>query len=216
MKRSIEAMRRQDLIEAAYKTFIKHGIDGTTVARIGRTAGMSHGLVNYYFKSKTELLNAVVRYANRTIMQDVRDGLRRATNHYSRIMAIIEGHFPEQSFERATANAWISLYAATPKMREFDRVHNIYYRRLHSNLVFSLRHFMSDKAAHEAAFGISVLIDGLWTRCGMSREPVTPDEAKRITRHYFHSMLLAEELEDASTDTTGKIANRDQGYSISE
>ncbi|OLO10350.1 transcriptional regulator BetI [Chromohalobacter japonicus] len=189
MKRSIEAMRRQDLIEAAYRTFVEHGIGGTTVARIGKTAGMSHGLVNYYFKSKSELLNAVVRYANRTIMEDVREKLRYATSHYSRIMAIIDGHFPEKSYERTTANAWISLYAATPKMREFERVHNIYYRRLHSNLVYSLRHFMSDDVAHEAAFGISVMIDGLWTRCGMSRETVRPEEAKRVTRHYFHSLL---------------------------
>ena len=34
-------------------------MSGTTVARIGKRAGMSHGIVNYYFKSKDQLLCAV-------------------------------------------------------------------------------------------------------------------------------------------------------------
>ena len=68
-----------DLVEAAYLTFLEHGFNGMTMARIGERAGMSHGIVNYYFKSKDELLSAVVRKANFLIMQDTARRLRLAT-----------------------------------------------------------------------------------------------------------------------------------------
>jgi len=55
MKTSIEKIRRRDLVKAAYQTFLEYGLSGTTVARIGARAGMSHGIVNYYFKSKDHL-----------------------------------------------------------------------------------------------------------------------------------------------------------------
>jgi TetR/AcrR family transcriptional repressor of bet genes len=59
LKTSIEKIRRQDLVRAAYRTFLEHGLNGMTMARIGERAGMSHGIVNYYFKSKDELLDAM-------------------------------------------------------------------------------------------------------------------------------------------------------------
>lgn len=50
MKTSLEAVRRRDLIEAAYQTFLEFGLKGMTAARIGKRAGLSHGMINYYFR----------------------------------------------------------------------------------------------------------------------------------------------------------------------
>ena len=81
-KVSIEDIRRRELIEAAYLTFLEHGLNGTTMARIGERAGMSHGIVNYYFKSKDELLSAVVRKSMFMIFGDMakRNKMTAATN----------------------------------------------------------------------------------------------------------------------------------------
>ncbi|EXJ11456.1 TetR/AcrR family transcriptional regulator [Nitrincola nitratireducens] len=67
MKTSIGQIRRADLTKAAYYVMLEHGLEGTTVARVGEKAGMSHGIVNYHFKNKMELIHAVVKYANRLI-----------------------------------------------------------------------------------------------------------------------------------------------------
>ena len=66
------AARRAALIDAGYRTFVLHGLDDTTMARIGRAAGMSHGIVNYYFGTREDLLThgrtryRLVAPANRT------------------------------------------------------------------------------------------------------------------------------------------------------
>lgn len=49
------------ILEAAEGVFAEKGYDGATLAAITRSAGVSHGLANYYFSSKHDLLAEVLR-----------------------------------------------------------------------------------------------------------------------------------------------------------
>ena len=89
MRTSIETIRRQDLIKAAYEAFRIHGFRGLTMAKIGKQAGMSHGIINYYFKSKDDLLIAMMRYGNGLIAKDVVRRLRDTATPLQRLDAII-------------------------------------------------------------------------------------------------------------------------------
>ena len=72
------AARRAALIDAGYRTFVLHGLDDTTMARIGRAAGMSHGIVNYYFGTREDLLTAVFRRALFMVFAETVAGLKAA------------------------------------------------------------------------------------------------------------------------------------------
>ena len=191
MKTSIQKIRRQDLVRAAYRTFIDHGLEGMTMARIGQRAGMSHGIVNYYFKGKAELLDAVVRHANCLIMQEVAARLRRAQTPRERLSAIVEGNFRAELFNRETANAWTSFYAAVPNRREFERLQRAVYRRLRSNLMHDLTHLVDRARAEEIALGVSVWIDGLWLRRALAGEDLTAEQAIRTVNAYLDQCLAA-------------------------
>jgi transcriptional repressor BetI len=197
VKTSIEKIRRQDLVRAAYRTFLEHGLGGMTVARIGERAGMSHGIVNYYFKSKDELLDAVVRHANCLIMQDVAARLRRSRTPRERLSAIVEGNFRAELFDRETANAWTSYYAAVPTRREFERLQSTVYRRLRSNLLYDLTRLVDRTRADEIALGVSVWIDGLWLRRGMDREGLTAEQAIQAVNGYIDQCLAAGPVKSA-------------------
>ena len=177
---SIEQIRRRDLIEAAYLTFLEHGFTGMTMARIGERAGMSHGIVNYYFKSKDELVSAVVRKANFLIMQDTARRLRQAKSPRDRISAIIAGNFPADLFTRDIARAWVSYYAALGQHRELDRMQRVVDVRLFRNLMHSLKQIADAELAKQIADHIAVLIDGYWLRHAKSHDPV--DAATAIAR----------------------------------
>jgi TetR/AcrR family transcriptional repressor of bet genes len=167
---SIEKIRRRDLVEAAYLTFLDHGMSGLTMARIGERAGMSHGIINYYFKSKDELLSAVVRKANFLIMQETARLLRRAASPRERISAIIAGNFPAELFTRDIARAWVSYYAAIGQQADFERLQIAVDRRLFSNLMHALRQLAAEAPAREIATGVAVLIDGFWLRHAKSSD----------------------------------------------
>ncbi len=51
---------RARLLDAAVQLFAMQGVAGTVVAQIARKAGVTSAMVHYYFKTKDQLLDAVV------------------------------------------------------------------------------------------------------------------------------------------------------------
>ncbi len=58
-KQQREETRRR-IIEAAFRVFVRKGFRGTSNREIAREAGISPGLIYWYFRSKEELFQAVV------------------------------------------------------------------------------------------------------------------------------------------------------------
>jgi AcrR family transcriptional regulator len=52
---------RERILAAAERLFAERGFDRTSTARIAATAGVPHGLIFYHFKTKMDLLLAVIR-----------------------------------------------------------------------------------------------------------------------------------------------------------
>lgn len=55
--------RKEQILGAALKVFAHRGIIGTKMSMIAAEAGISHGLLYHYFKSKDELFTALVEQA---------------------------------------------------------------------------------------------------------------------------------------------------------
>ncbi|GLI09024.1 hypothetical protein YDYSG_50560 [Paenibacillus tyrfis] len=55
--------RKEQIMEAALKVFSRRGIVGTKMSMIAAEAGISHGLLYHYFKSKDELFTTLVQMA---------------------------------------------------------------------------------------------------------------------------------------------------------
>jgi TetR/AcrR family transcriptional regulator, transcriptional repressor for nem operon len=69
--------KRERLVEGARGAFHAHGVEATTLADIAQAAGVPLGNVYYYFKTKDELVEAVV--ASR--VQDVHEALASLEHH---------------------------------------------------------------------------------------------------------------------------------------
>jgi transcriptional repressor BetI len=195
---SIEKIRRRDLIEAAYQTFLEHGFGGMTMMRIGERAGMSHGIVNYYFKSKDELVSAVVRRANFLIMQGTALKLRGAKTPRERVSAVIAANFASDLFTRETARAWVSYYAALGRQDDLDRMQRVVDARLSSNLMHALTQLVDRAQARRVADYIAVLIDGYWLRHAKSDDAVDAAAAIRQIEEFVESQLSAPKREEIS------------------
>jgi AcrR family transcriptional regulator len=57
------------MIAAASKILAKHGSKKTTINKVAAEAGVSRGLLHYYFKNKEELLAEVVRTSEREALE---------------------------------------------------------------------------------------------------------------------------------------------------
>ena len=67
----IKDERREQILSAALKAFATKGFAATKISDIVARAGMSHGLVYHYFKSKEEIFYALLQLAMETSSQSV-------------------------------------------------------------------------------------------------------------------------------------------------
>ncbi len=190
-KTRIEDIRRIELIEAAHRIFLKEGLRGLTTTRICHEAGMSQGILTYYFRDKEEVLFEMVRRNNRILAEQVMLNLKRATTGYERVIAVIDGLFPPERFDRATANAWASLFAEAAHNERYRRLLTPYYRRLHSNLAAPLKAHMPRPDVDRFIRGFTAMVDGLWLRRGYSDDDMWLEEAKGILVEYVERSLGA-------------------------
>jgi AcrR family transcriptional regulator len=88
--------RRAQMIEAAATVLARQGYEGTSMKEIAAEAGVSSGLLHYYFGTKDELLAAIVRHTHDRLLTEWHDtvagiedpldriasGLRQAAEKY--------------------------------------------------------------------------------------------------------------------------------------
>jgi len=67
----IKDERREQILSAALKAFAAKGFAATKISDIVARAGMSHGLVYHYFKSKEEIFYVLLKRAMETSSQSV-------------------------------------------------------------------------------------------------------------------------------------------------
>lgn len=81
--RRTQAERRADseqrLLRASVELIVEQGLDGTSLADIGRRAGASHALVNHRFGSKDDLVDRIIEAATEHYARSARRRIGRRT-----------------------------------------------------------------------------------------------------------------------------------------
>ncbi|MFZ5563549.1 MAG: TetR/AcrR family transcriptional regulator [Thermodesulfobacteriota bacterium] len=62
MKKNIQEKRRKQILEALHKRLLIKPYDRTSIKEIASEAGLNHGMLHYYFKSKEDILLAYIDY----------------------------------------------------------------------------------------------------------------------------------------------------------
>jgi transcriptional repressor BetI len=188
----IEDLRRSELIAAAHRVFMVHGLSGMTTARICAEAGMSPGILAYYFKGKEDVLFAMVRMNNRLLLENIVVGLNAAQTRWDRLVAIVEGNFPVKVYAPDVANAWLSVIAVSAKNPRYAKLQTLFYRRLRSNLVSVFKDQLPPDRVAMIVQLVSSMIDGLWVQKA-AREAPGRDDAVAIILHCVAALLSEDE-----------------------
>lgn len=172
-RKSIRDIRRQELSDAAYEVLMRHGIRGTTVERVAKTAGVSKGIVLHNFGGKDALFEAVLRRANSTLRDGVVELFGHADTPEERLYAIVVGNFTPSIFRQEICHAWINLCADVPHNPQSQRIQTVVHARMKSNLLSALRHLIPAGEVDMISMQITTLIDGVWLRASLQAEPMS-------------------------------------------
>jgi TetR/AcrR family transcriptional repressor of bet genes len=190
-------VRRKQLIDATIRAIGRVGYASATLTHVANEAGLSPGIVNFYFKSKEQLLIATLEQ----IAEEYSTFWQAAINKgkvspAAGLEAMIEADFHPTVCNVEKVSIWYAFWAEARSNASYhDVVNNLEQDYLAQTETLCQRIIQEggyeDVSARDVATGLNAMIDGMWFDCLMEPKTFNRAEAKRICRQYLASVFPA-------------------------
>jgi TetR/AcrR family transcriptional repressor of bet genes len=175
--------RRLQLIEATIDTIAERGLVGTTLAEVAKAAGVSYGVVGFYFRSKDALLRATLdQLADDYEAVAERAVAKAAPSPAAQLVALIEADFSSEVAQRRKIAAWTAFWSesrATPAFRqrcvELQDAYLALTGRLCRELVAAGGYAIDPQAA---AAGLNAMVYGQWIELQLRGSKLGREQAR--------------------------------------
>ncbi|HEU4355863.1 MAG TPA: TetR/AcrR family transcriptional regulator [Actinomycetota bacterium] len=180
--------RHQEILDAAARVITDRGLAETRISDIAEEAGVSPGLILYYFDSKDRLLSEALTYANDQFYLRMSREIRRIPSARDQLRRLVDlsvpGLLPE--FGRLDEWAlWIEVWVRALRDPEMAKDREFLDQRWRGQIADIVRggqtsgEFTSEEAAEELALRIAAMIDGLAIQVIMEDSQVDPEHMRR-------------------------------------
>lgn len=106
--------RRQDILRAARDSFVEHGVDGASLRDIAARAGMTHAGLLHHYRSKDELVVALLQ--QRDAEEVERDRVQRAASgDESTLAPLLADLLTERQGSPELVRLWLEVTAAAAR-----------------------------------------------------------------------------------------------------
>lgn len=192
------AARRRQLIDATMTAIGRRGYANTTLTHVAGEAGLSPGIVNFYFKTKEQLLQATLEQLGDEYAAFLREQLDRAgSSPAARLGAMIEADFDPRVFTLEKVSVWYAFWAeahAQPSYRALvSRMEAQYYTEaveLCRQLIEAGGYTGIEPDA--VASGLNAMIDGFWFDFLIDPKEFDREAAKRTCRMFLAGLFPRE------------------------
>ena len=197
-REGVKEARRVQLIEATIDCIARRGFAELTLARVAEAAGLSVGIVNFYFKSKDALLIATFTH----MVEDYRQSAAQTRaaagpSPVAQLEASIENDFNRLIGNRKRVTVWYAFWGEARWRPEFLRLCQDISNQflVETSAMFSeliaqggYAHLNADQIAR----GFCAMIDGLWLDILISPKPIDRDDTKQTVRLFLASLFPTE------------------------
>jgi AcrR family transcriptional regulator len=182
-RRASPAVRREALIEATLECLKRYGHEGASVRRISAAAGVSIGLINHHFPSKSGLVAETYEALALSLQESIRAQFENIdASPRERLSMFFRASFAPELLEPQLFNVWVVFWSMVAHSPEIRAVHDRTYGQYRAMLENLLRQLMSTGLAprfklRPSAIALSALLDGLWVEQSLSAATIKPSEA---------------------------------------
>jgi AcrR family transcriptional regulator len=184
MRPSVEPERREQLIAAAARVIARSGYDAATVRDVAREAGVSTGVIAYYFEGKDDLFAHVLRAASRAFRARLERALDGAQTPSERLLALAEAATPADE-EAVRAHAlWTDFWARAARDPALAGLTVRLYDGWRHEIADAVRDgqrvgaFRPEADPEAFARGYAAAADGLATHVVLHRGIVSPEDMR--------------------------------------
>jgi AcrR family transcriptional regulator len=198
--------RHQEILDAAARVITERGLAETRISDIAEQAGVSPGLILYYFESKDRLLAEALTFANDQFYLRTSREIRRIPSAKDQLRRLIDLSVPGYLTEYGRLDEWalwIEVWVRALRDPEMARDREVLDQRWRSQLAGIIRggqqrgEFASTDDADELALVVASLIDGLAIQVIMNDAEITTERMHR-TCMGVSARLLGYALEPAT------------------
>jgi AcrR family transcriptional regulator len=193
-RRAAPAVRREALVDATLKCLKRYGHDGVSVRRISAAAGVSIGLINHHFPSKSGLIAETYL----TLALSLQESVRSQVNDPSvpprdRLSQFFRASFAPELLDPQLFNVWVVFWSMVAHAPEIRAVHDQTYGKYRQILEELLGQLADAGDAPKlklkpAAIALSALLDGLWVELSLSSATFKPNEAIAICEDWVTAL----------------------------
>jgi len=180
--------RHQEILGAAARVITERGLAETRISDIAEQAGVSPGLILYYFESKDRLLAEALTYANDQFYLRTSREIRRIPSAREQLQRLIDlsvpGHLPEYGRLDEWA-LWIEVWVRALRDPEMAKDREVLDQRWRAQIADIVRggqasgEFTSTEDPEELALRVAAVIDGLAIQVIMNDSMVTTEHMHR-------------------------------------
>ena len=192
--RATPAVRREALVEATLSCLKQFGHEGVSVRRISAAAGVSIGLINHHFPSKSGLIAETYE----TLALSLLDSIRRQAENETvsprdRLSNFFRASFAPEILDPQLFNVWLVFWSMVAHSPEIRAVHFSTYGKYRSVLESLLGQLVESGGAPQfklrpAAIALSALLDGFWVELSLSPTVFKPREAIALCEDWVNAL----------------------------
>lgn len=196
-KREPVEKRRSDLIQAVLDCVIEKGLRAATVREVAARAGVTNGLVRYYFSSKDQM----IQEAYRATMRDMTAAATAAVEQVEddpkgRLRALIVASHSTPVLTIRNLSLWASFISLIHVDEKMAEIHRETYRdfrkaieRLIADVFIEAGRPIRKKQLERYGIKINAVLDGLWLEGCLAGDLFDVDELAAMSIEAVEAIL---------------------------
>ncbi len=182
--------RRQQLIDATMEAIRQFGLSRVTVAKVAGLAGLSQGIVNFYFQGKEQLLLETLKSIASSYEAALAGALDRARGAEEALVAIVDVNLDEKILNPRTASVWYAFWGESQARADYLRIFGQREADMAKRIDALFEELGADGAmnAHALARAFDALIDSFWEAC-MADPDFDRDAARATCMAYLQGVF---------------------------
>lgn len=191
---NVEAERKEQILRSALQQISQRGVVGLRVSDVAKGAGVSGGIVHYYFDTKLDLIRAAFEEnAARSLERRAEIFVDETADVRETLYALIDTYLPVDEATRESWRVWIEWWAAALQDAELAEVHNRAYEEWAQRMqsVFDRVPGVDPEMSRKNANSLMALLDGLTIQALMGAPTMTVDRMRELCRHTVDVLLRA-------------------------
>ena len=191
------AARRRQLIDATIAAIGRRGYASTTLTHVAGEAGLSPGIVNFYFKTKEQLLLATLEQITDEYATFLREQLGKAgPSPAAQLEAMIDADFDPRVFTLEKVAVWYAFWAEAHTQPSYRALVSRMEAQYYNDTAEPCRRIIEsggyDIDADAVAGGLNAMIDGFWFDFLIDPKEFDREAAKRTCRLFLAGLFPRE------------------------